>query len=90
MWRRGFGSGLGAWPWEEASERGRAESALLFLWRPRRAEPGELAARTLLEPAGEQDLLDTQALELRKCGDRRGKVTQGGARLCGARALEWV
>lgn len=62
-------------PWEEAAERGRAESALLFLRRPRRAEPGELAARSLLVTAGQQDLLDTPALELRWSGDRRGEAT---------------
>lgn len=84
------GAGWGRGPWEEAAVRGRAESALLFLWRPRRAEPGELAARSLLVPAGQQDLLDTLALELRWSGDRRGEATQGGARLCGTRALGWV
>lgn len=44
------GAGWGRGPWEEAAKRGRAESALLFLWRPRRAEPGELAAGSALDP----------------------------------------
>lgn len=51
------GAGWGRGPWEEAAERGREESTLLFLWRPRRAEPGELAAASLLEPAGQPDPL---------------------------------
>lgn len=58
------GAGWGRGPWEEAAKRGRAESPLLFLWRPRRAEPGELAAGSALEPAV-QGSLDTRALELR-------------------------
>lgn len=65
------GAGWGRGPWEEAAKRGRAESALLFLGRPRRAEPGELAAGSALEPAaGAQGFLDTRALELRWSGDR--------------------
>lgn len=52
VWGVASGAGWGRGPWEEAAKRGRAESMLLFLWRPRRAEPGELAAGSVLEPAG--------------------------------------
>lgn len=70
------GAGWGRGSREEAAERGRAESALAFQWRPRRAELGELDARSPLEPAGELAVLDTLALERPWSGGRRGEAAQ--------------